>query len=132
MLTLIYFNLKFGKKNNFLILFNGIYMDMEKEVKELKESVKILRDNVHKLLGRNNDFTVKVINGKTEERLASELIGEIYVDLKLQKEKTERAIKELEKETPSSLWQSMKTNISPLVELLTLALLIVTMIKVFL
>lgn len=34
------------------------------------------------LLERDNDFYVKVINGKTEKRLASELIGELYVNMK--------------------------------------------------
>jgi hypothetical protein len=106
-------------------------MDMEKEIKELKDSVKILRDNVHKLLGRNNDFTVKVINGKTEERLASELIGEIYVDLKMQKEINERVAKEIKEKLPGKLWENFGQFLLPLVQLLTLAGLIITMIKVF-
>ena len=95
-------------------------MNMEKEVKELAESVNILRDNVHKLLGRNNDFTVKVINGKTTERLASELIGEMYV-----------AIKELKKETPKTLWKNLGDTLFPLIQLLTLTGLIITMVRVF-
>jgi hypothetical protein len=106
-------------------------MNMEKEVKELAESVDILRDNVHKLLGRNNDFTVKVINGKTTERLASELIGEIYVNLQHQKEETRRAVAELKRETPKTLWKNLGDTLFPLIQLLTLTGLIITMIKVF-
>ena len=95
-------------------------MDMEKEINELKNSVQTLRDNVHILLGRNNDFTVKVINGKTDERLASELIGEMYV-----------AIKELKKETPKKIWSDFGASLMPLVQLLTLIGLLITMFKVF-
>ena len=47
-----------------------------------------LESKVDTLLERGNDFTVKVINGKTTERLASELIGEMYVAMKELQEKT--------------------------------------------
>ena len=63
-----------------------IYMDMvdkrfnenEAQLVKISDSVDKLRENVHKLLGRNNDIVIKLVNGRTEERLASEVIGELY------------------------------------------------------
>jgi hypothetical protein len=106
-------------------------MNFKKEIIDLKESVHILRENVHKLLGRNNDFSVKVINGKTVERLASELIGEMYVALKDHQRDDIVAIKELKKASPRSLWKNLAEILLPLVQIITLIGLIVTMFKVF-
>lgn len=110
---------------------NEPQMNFKKEIIDLKESVHILRENVHKLLGRNNDFTVKVINGKTEERLASELIGEMYVALKDHQEDNRITIEELKKATPRTLWKNLGEMLLPIIQIITLIGLIITMVKVF-
>ena len=81
----------------------------DKELKELKEDMGKIRDNVHTLLGRQNDIIVKVVNGKTESRLASELIGEMYI-----------AIKELKQETPKSIFNNFATFADNAFKIITL------------
>lgn len=67
--------------------------EVKKEIEILKEhkivvesALEKIRDNIHILLSRNADILVKVINGRTTERLASELIAEMYMDIKSLKE----------------------------------------------
>ena len=87
---------------------------------QLETELKLVGKNVNLLLTRGNDFYVKVINGKTEERLASELIGEMYV-----------AIGKLKDGSPKKIFQNGMQVVNSLITLLTLAGLIVTMITVF-
>ena len=84
---------------------------------EFKDEV---RTSLHKLLNRKSDIIIKVINGKTEERLASELIGEMYMQLKDLKEKT----------TDASV-KRLKEKIKDSVNVFTLIILIITLIKVW-
>lgn len=63
------------------------------------------------LLKRDGDFKVKVINGRTEERLASELIGELYVDMKKIKE---------QREAPKKIWKEIGVFLLPLINLATI------------
>ncbi|MFA5772885.1 MAG: hypothetical protein WC974_09170 [Thermoplasmata archaeon] len=79
-----------------------------------------IEKSLKELLERSNDFTVKVINGTTKERLASELIGEMYVNMK-----------GLQKQTPKNIWYGFGNNIMPLLNILTIIALIITMIQVF-
>lgn len=79
------------------------------KLEKLENSMAVMANHLQALLERDNDFTVKVINGKTEERLASELIGELYV-----------AMKEVQKSTPKNLWNNFGTIILPLLNLLTI------------
>lgn len=92
----------------------------ETRLKHLEESMEHIRSNVHTLLGRPSDIVVKVINGKTEQRLASELIGEMYV-----------AIKELKEETPKSIFNNFAVFADNAFKIITLIALIITMLKVF-
>ena len=92
---------------------------LEEKVETIQEDLKHIRDNVHTLLGRSSDFVVKVINGKTEERLASELIGEMYVEMK-----------SLKKQTPKSLMNSLSLFVLPFINFLTLIGLIITLLEV--
>ncbi|PIP78074.1 MAG: hypothetical protein COW85_05725 [Ignavibacteria bacterium CG22_combo_CG10-13_8_21_14_all_37_15] len=87
---------------------------------ELSDSVKHIRDNVHTILGRNNDFIVKVINGKTEERLASELIGEMYVQMKV-----------INGQTTVAASKKLKNLIKDYGSFLSLVLLLLTLIKLW-
>lgn len=48
------------------------------EIDTIKKSLNKISDSLHTLLGRNNDIILKIVNGKTEERLASEVIVEQY------------------------------------------------------
>ena len=79
------------------------------KLEKLEASMAVMARHLEALLQRDNDFTVKVINGKTEERLASELIGELYV-----------AMKEVQKSTPKNLWNNFGTVILPLLNFLTI------------
>jgi hypothetical protein len=54
----------------------------ENRLKAIEDNVHIIGVQLTQLLDRDNDFTVKVINGTTKERLASELIGEMYQNMK--------------------------------------------------
>jgi hypothetical protein len=75
---------------------------MEAELLLLKDSLSHMRESLHTLVGRSNDIFVKVINGKTETRLASELLGEMYV-----------AVKELKKITrPEAIAEVIDDRIS--------------------
>jgi len=93
---------------------------LENDTQSFKDDLLKIKESLHTLLGRNNDFIIKVINGKTEERLASELIGEIYVELKHIKDKT----------TDASV-KRLKEKIKDGVNVFTLVILIVTLIKVW-
>jgi len=92
---------------------------LEEKMETVQEDLKHIRENVHTLLGRSSDFVVKVINGKTEERLASELIGEMYVEMKT-----------LRKQTPKSIMSTFSTSILPFINILTLIGLIITLLEV--
>lgn len=70
-----------------------------------------LEEKLDLLLERGNDFTVAVINGKTEHRKASELIGELYVDMKILKE---------QREAPKKVWQDIGNFFLPILNLLTI------------
>jgi hypothetical protein len=81
----------------------------EEKLNQLTADMAVIAQHLTVLLERSNDFTVKVINGKTEERLASELLGELYV-----------AMKEVQKSTPKNLWNNFGTVILPVLNLLTI------------
>jgi len=70
-----------------------------------------LEEKIDELLKRGNDFTVAVINGKTEHRKASELIGELYVSMKTLEDKRKQ---------PGKIWQGVGTFLLPLLNLLTI------------
>jgi hypothetical protein len=70
-----------------------------------------IEKSLQTLIERGNDFTVPVINGKTEHRKASELIGELYVDMKKLKE---------QREAPGKIWQKLGAFLLPLLNLLTI------------
>ncbi|KKR55856.1 MAG: hypothetical protein UT94_C0055G0004 [Candidatus Uhrbacteria bacterium GW2011_GWF2_40_263] len=76
-----------------------------------EDRLKKIESSLRVLLERGNDFTVPVINGKTEHRKASELIGELYVDMKKLKE---------QRETPGKVWQKLGNLLLPLLNLLTI------------
>jgi hypothetical protein len=86
---------------------------LEEKVTIMKDDLMHIRDNVHTLLGRGNDIVVSVINGKTEKRLASELLGELYVEMKL-----------LRKATPKSLIQQLNSAVLPIIHWITLITLV--------
>lgn len=92
----------------------------EAKLNKLEADMAIISKHLETLLEKDNDFLVKVINGRTEERLASELIGEMYVNMK-----------HLQSQTPKSIWQGFGTTIMPLLNILTIIGLIITMIQVF-
>ena len=54
----------------------------EERLSSLEESIAVITGNIEELLERGNDFEIPVINGKTEYRKASELIGEMYLAIK--------------------------------------------------
>ena len=89
--------------------------NLEIKMQTLEQNLETIRVNIHTLLGRSGDIVVKVINGKTEERLASELIGEMYVEMK-----------SLKKQTPKSLYKGLGVGLIPLINLLTIIGLIIT------
>ena len=47
-----------------------------------EERLSNIEKAIQTLLERDGDFYVKVINGTTQKRLASELLGELYVNMK--------------------------------------------------
>jgi len=85
-----------------------------------EERLKSIEESLGVLLERNGDFYVKVINGKTERRLASELIGELYVTMQ-----------QIKKETPRGLANNIVVFAEKVIPILTLFGLIITMFKVF-
>lgn len=86
---------------------------LEEKVLDIKDDIIHIRENVHTLLGRGNDIVVSVINGKTEKRLASELLGELYVEMK-----------SLRKATPKSLIQQLNSAVLPIIHWITLITLV--------
>lgn len=70
-----------------------------------------LENKIDELLKRDNDFKVAVINGRTEYRKASELIGELYVSMKTLEGKRKQ---------PGKIWQGIGTFLLPLLNLLTI------------
>lgn len=103
----------------------------EAKLNKLESDMTVIASHLQTLLERDNDFTVKVINSKTEERLASELLGEIYVGLKHTNQKLEQEITELKKETPKSILNNLGSVADNLFKVFTLIALVVTMLKVF-
>ena len=85
-----------------------------------EEKLKNIERALEELLKRDGDFYVKVINGKTEKRLASELIGELYVSMQ-----------QIKKETPRGLANSISVFAEKVIPVVTLIGLIITMLKVF-
>ena len=92
----------------------------EAKLNKLESDMALISKHLESLLERDNDFLVKVINGRTEERLASELIGEMYVNMK-----------HLQSQTPKSMWKGLGNSLMPLLNILTIIGLIITMIQVF-
>lgn len=90
--------------------------NLESKMTLVEDDLKMIRKNLHTLLGRQNDIIVKVINGKTEERLASELIGEMYVEMK-----------SLKKQTPKSI---LSSGVIPIINLLTIISLIIAILAI--
>jgi len=101
---------------------------MEVRIKELEENYKILRGTIEEInatlktmLENGNDFEVAVINGKTEYRKASELIGEMYLEMKSIKLHS----------VPQTV-KNFRQKVSDITAYVTLLLLIVTFLKVWL
>jgi len=86
---------------------------MEKEISCVlhEERLSKIELSLQTIIDRGNDFLVPVINGRTEHRKASELIGELYVDMKKLKE---------QREAPKKVWQDIGNFFLPILNLLTI------------
>lgn len=91
---------------------------LEEKFVALNNTLDKLNENVETLLARDGDFTVAVINGKTEHRPASELIGEMYMQMKDIKTKT----------TDASI-ERLKNRVKDGVSVFTLVLLVIAILK---
>lgn len=92
----------------------------EEKLNSLESNMAIIATQLTQLLDRDGDFLVKVINGVTKERLASELLAEMYLNMK-----------KLNEQTPKKLWANFGSFVLPLMNLLTIIGLIITMLAVF-
>lgn len=91
-------------------LFKADYNEFKNEIRTL----------LNELLTRNNDIMVKVINGKTQERLASELIGEMYLEMK-----------DIKRHTVPEAVKNIKQKVTEITSYVTLILIIITFLKVW-
>lgn len=103
----------------------------EERLENLEQSLTTIIDNVDVILKRGNDFTIPVINGRTEYRKASELLGEMYVGLKKLENKLDQEVADLKKETPKSLFSNFAVFSDNAFKIIMLIALAITMIKTF-
>ena len=103
----------------------------EDKLNSLEKNIAIIGTQLTQLLERDGDFLVKVINGVTTERLASELLAEMYLGMKELRAKMQQEISDLKKASPKNMWSNFGNAILPLLNLLTIIGLIITMYAVF-